>query len=244
MTQTLSAIKRAWKTTVPQGTEVAQVEVEGAGFELVEEDDVAFTLALCRQIHRIYGSYQDGSLPADEQVWAGLDLTIRTVSTLNSSVTSGMPSMRLQVATAQTREMLTVLFGQTPTRSLPTPAQAHQLAPAPGTGPARHPAVTSKFGPVPTETTRQEPYGRPMKERALAFWASRSLLAQVAAVVIGWLVTAALIDVPITALALFPNHFGVLAVSYLGVAAAIWLWRRRGVITRLRATPTPTLIPR
>lgn len=88
--------------------------VEPAGFTLVEEDDVAFSLQLCREVHRLYGDYQDGALPGDEYVLAGLAVTMEMLATLSRSVRDGMPAMRITVAAAQTREMLAVMFGRDP----------------------------------------------------------------------------------------------------------------------------------
>ena len=88
--------------------------VEGPGFTLVEEDDVAFSLRLCREVHRIYGEYQDGRLQASDPVLAGLVVTVEMLAALSRSVRDGMPGMRITVAAAQTREMLAVIFGQDP----------------------------------------------------------------------------------------------------------------------------------
>ena len=89
-------------------------EVEPSGFTLVEEDDVAFSLQLCREVHRIYGEYQDGRLPPTESMLAGLVVTVEMLAALSRTVVDGMPSMRITVAAAQTREMLAVAFGQDP----------------------------------------------------------------------------------------------------------------------------------
>jgi hypothetical protein len=86
--------------------------VENAGFTLIEEDDVAFTLGLCREIYRIYGTYQDGDLGSTEGVRAGLVVTIEMLAALRNTVTEGMPAMRIEVAAAQTREMMATLFGE------------------------------------------------------------------------------------------------------------------------------------
>lgn len=86
--------------------------VESSGFTLVEEDDVAFSISLCREINRIYGSYESGELEADHSVHLGLSLTVQMLARMSSAVTKGMPAMRIEVASAQTREMMTVLFGE------------------------------------------------------------------------------------------------------------------------------------
>jgi hypothetical protein len=85
-----------------------------AGFTLVEEDDVAFTLSLCREVHRIYGRYQEAAQPGSEPLQAGLVLTIEMLAVLSLRIETGMPAMRITVAAAQTREMLAVLFGLDP----------------------------------------------------------------------------------------------------------------------------------
>lgn len=85
-----------------------------ARFTLVEDDDVAFTLCLCREVNRLYAGYQEGTLPASEGTLAGLVVTIETLAAMTRSVTTGMPSMRITVAVAQTREMLAVMFDKDP----------------------------------------------------------------------------------------------------------------------------------
>ena len=84
------------------------------GFTFVEEDDVAFSLGLCREVHRIYGDYQESGLRLDDGLLAVLAVTVEMLAVLSRTVTGGMPSMRITVAAAQTREMLAVLFGQDP----------------------------------------------------------------------------------------------------------------------------------
>ncbi len=85
--------------------------VEAHGFKLVEEDDVAFSLGLCREIQRIYSSYHDGDLTPTDGVRDGLTLSLEMLTVLTATVTEGMPALRLEVASAQTREMIGVLFG-------------------------------------------------------------------------------------------------------------------------------------
>src|SRR6185437_9038345 len=67
-----------------------------------------------REMHRLYGEYQHGSLPSDEYVQAGLTVAMEMLAVLSGSVTVGMPAMRITVAAAQTREMLAVMFGRDP----------------------------------------------------------------------------------------------------------------------------------
>ncbi|MDE3206813.1 MAG: hypothetical protein KGQ66_21615 [Acidobacteriota bacterium] len=95
-------------------SELIEPLVESAGFTFVEEDDVAFSLGLCREVNRIYGDYQDGRLPSDDSVLAGLSVTVEMLAVLSQSVRDGMPAMRITVAAAQTREMLVVVFGHDP----------------------------------------------------------------------------------------------------------------------------------
>lgn len=96
-----------------------QPVVERGGFTFVEEDDVAFTLQLCREVHRLYGDYQEGGLPSGEYVLAGLTVTMEMLAVLSGSITDGMPAMRITVAAAQTREMLAVTFGRDPLEGPP-----------------------------------------------------------------------------------------------------------------------------
>jgi hypothetical protein len=94
------------------------------GFIVVEDDDVSFAVALCREIHRMYGMYQADELPATDSVEHGLMLTMEMFTTLQNSVTDGMPALRLQVGAAQAREMLGTLFSY----NLPT-RRSRELAP-------------------------------------------------------------------------------------------------------------------
>jgi hypothetical protein len=105
--------------SIPEIEEVLQLSeprslaptVESPGFKLVEEDDVAFSLGLCREIQRIYVSYHDGDLTPTEGVRDGLALSLEMLTVLRATVTEGMPAMRLEVAAAQAREIVGVLFG-------------------------------------------------------------------------------------------------------------------------------------
>jgi hypothetical protein len=83
---------------------------ESAGFTLVEDDDVAFCLALCLEIRRIYAAYQDGDVTANDSLRSGLNLTIEMFSMLRGTVTDGMPALRLEVGAAQAKEMLVTMF--------------------------------------------------------------------------------------------------------------------------------------
>ncbi len=99
----------------------SDILAETSGFTLVEEDDVAFGLGLCREVHRLYNDYQDGHLPGTEAVRAGLMVTVEMLAILSRSVREGMPSMRIMVAAAQTREMLAVVFDYDPMEAYPDP---------------------------------------------------------------------------------------------------------------------------
>jgi hypothetical protein len=116
-----------------------------AGFTLVEDEDVAFCLRLCREVNRIYGRYHEDRLPSTDPLRAILAMTAETLAALSRTVKDGMPGIRITVATAQTREMLAVLFDQDPmqyptSRTLLQPYRSMLAEPA-------RPAVTSIFQP-------------------------------------------------------------------------------------------------
>jgi hypothetical protein len=90
--------------------EVIDVLPLAPGATIVEQEDVVFALGLCREIHRIYGDYLEGSVKSDESLEAGLMMTIEMLAIMSQSVDSGMPAMRVGVAAAQVTEMLAVLF--------------------------------------------------------------------------------------------------------------------------------------
>jgi hypothetical protein len=83
-----------------------------AGVTLVEEDDVAFTLSLCREVHRLYGEYLSSGLPATDSLKAGLMMTVEMLAILSNSVESGMPAMRITIGAAQVSELLAVIFDE------------------------------------------------------------------------------------------------------------------------------------
>jgi hypothetical protein len=222
------------------------------GFTLVEEDDVAFTLALCREIHRLYGSYEDNELPADEAVWAGLDLTRQMVSTLQSSVTSGMPSMRLQVAAAQVREMLAVLFADEPVRQksgirgggqetrLDQPARPAALAPlavpVPTAVPAQLPTAVDAPPPSRPESYLPPPEStwpgvasdqivtEPHQSRTVALWNDLPVVVRLITGVVLCCVAGALLNVPVVIMALFPNHLTIIGIVYAAIGLRVWQW--------------------
>ena|ERR1700677_1574103 len=85
-----------------------------SGFTLVEDEDVAFTLRLCREVNRIYGRYHEDGLSSTDPLLTTLTMTAETLAALSQVVKDGMPGVRITVAAAQTREMLVVLFHQDP----------------------------------------------------------------------------------------------------------------------------------
>ena len=99
-------------TAVARETERAVVEP--GGFTLVEEDDVAFSLSLCREVNRLYGLYEEGRMKPSPQLEGGLMVSIEMLALVARSVTTGMPAMRITVAGAQLREMMSVLFDADP----------------------------------------------------------------------------------------------------------------------------------
>ena len=191
--------------------------VEDRGLKLVEEDDVAFTLALSREVHRLYGCYQDGSLPASESVWAGLDLSRRMTLMLRSTVRAGMPALRLEVMAAQTREMLAVLFGEAP---------SHTAVRGLGSSHLSQPAVAS-LGSAPLPTDTVEPGLIPVRSRLGGLRPSVAAVTRVAMGLVLCVVVAVAIDVPIAVMALFPSDLSLLIGVYGGIAVAAALWRHR-----------------
>jgi hypothetical protein len=205
-------------------------EVDSNGFTLVEEDDVAFTLVLCREVNRIYGNYQDGELVPSENVWAGLSLTLKMLTSLQGAVVDGMPSMRLQVASAQAREMHAVLFGELPSSrgqgrlagiGAPketgdgrlalhqVPAQKQLTSPESAIGTRDQ----SDDGPRPLD--QRIPVGafQRWRQRWAAWLASRSSPVRMLIGLAICCVIATLIDVPFAVVALFPSLFIPVAVS-------------------------------
>lgn len=176
--------------------------VVDTAFEVVEDDDVAFSLALCREVQRLYASYQSGELESTDEVGAGLDLARQMVLALQGSIDSGMPAMRLQVAAAQTAEMTAVLVGDR--RRSPAAARAlieARVSQPASPGPAEQPAVTARS-----------------KVRA----GLRVAAGLVACVVLGVLIT-----VPVAVMALFPDHLTLIGSAYAAVAVLFAAVRSR-----------------
>jgi hypothetical protein len=236
--------------------------LEKPGFTLIEDDDVAFSISLCREVHRIYGTYQDGELEATDSVRAGLNLTAQMFAVLQNTVTDGMPAMRLEVGAAQAREMMAALFGEgLPYRRSPQGPPARNRICGRGYRPSfagrsgHRPAVEETTGPDPA-AARELPAGSPTVapvappaaafspaqptagarssavQRSRSRQALRSVFRTLLAV-IAICLAAVLIDVPFAVLALFPNHFFPLAVAFLGVGLVAGVGNR---IIRTRRT--------
>ncbi len=216
--------------------------VEERGFALVEEGDVAFALALCREINRWYSLYQNGELSADSRVRTGLDLTTRMLVTLQSVVMAGMPSMRLQVAGAQAREMMAVLFGDELSTQVP------KLPPSWGDVRTETPPAAIRQAPIPSPVLPSVPAGRGSTDRsrmgALSWYRRYSALRFVVGLGL-CLAAAVLIDVPIAIMALVPNHLTEIGAVYALVALTVcfWSWRRKKTVGRLAGADTPDEYP-
>jgi hypothetical protein len=115
-----------------------------SGFTLVEDEDVAFTLRLCREVNRIYGRYHENGLSSTDPLLTTLAMTAETLAALSKVVKDGMPGVRITVAAAQTREMLVVMFAQDPMEypSLRKSQQYSLVAGEPG------PADVKSIGPT------------------------------------------------------------------------------------------------
>ncbi|HWE54344.1 MAG TPA: hypothetical protein VG435_02465 [Acidimicrobiales bacterium] len=185
----------------------SEVGVESPGFTFVEEDDVLFALRLCREVHGIYGSYHDGSLQATENVWAGLSLTVEMITALRTTVTEGMPAMRLRVAACQAEEINSVLYGRAlPARDALNAVETLALD-------WKQPDVARTAEPARDEV-------RGWRAGLLAFWHRRSRLFQLTVGLLGCCLAAVLIDAPFAVMALFPNLLIPLAAAFVGVPVA------------------------
>lgn len=227
--------------------------VESNGFTLVEEDDVAFTLSLCREIYRIYGTYQDGDLKADESVRTGLLLTVEMFSALRRTVRDGMPGMRIEVAEAQVREMIATLFGELlPARK--DRNRARQVGPSarqvgPSVTDLRDRALGTPAGAAaacaplrelaerseepPTVLADPEVPVAPAVEAAPRPRAWK-VAAKVVLTLVGSAVAAVLINVPLAVLALFPNELAPIGAGLVvaGVAGSAGYRRWRPAAAR------------
>lgn len=233
--------------------------VESGGFTIVEEDDVAFSLGLSREIHRIYGSYQSGELEPSDSVHLGLALTVQMLGTLSASVTRGMPAMRIEVAWAQISEMMSVMFGEPVVRkttrggrpqlkasarppvplqdagnqqSIPEiarPAGCEPSVPAEGT------AVAGAAIPpaVPTDevpgTGRSGGANPVLWQRWRSWVRHRPPVVRLILAAVACALAATLIDLPIAALLLFPEFSLQLAAAYAVAAGLIWWSVRRAI---------------
>lgn len=199
------------------------VQVSGSDLEggsacgVVEDGDVAFALALCREVHRLYDGYRRGELEPSAEAAAGLEAARTMLDSLLPAIASGMPSMRLEVARAEAEEMLVVLLGG---RMRP-PGDA-------AVGPEAT-VVAEGADAAPAATDR--PAGRRRVGRRLLEFS----LGLGACAVVG-----ALIDVPIVVMALFPSHLSEIAGGY-GLLVAAGAGRRigRSWIRSRRGGPAP-----
>lgn len=210
---------------------------EANGFTLVEEDDVAFSLALSREIHRLYGLYQDGDLAPNGQVWAGLSLTRQMVAILQARVSAGMPALRVEVAAAQVREMLAVMFdgwanlmGSRPVRGGDRTVEPPLLAVG-GTpkDPPGLPSSADRVSPTAPSVGRLS-FSADWNE----FWLRQSMPVRIAAGLAYCLLAAVVLDMPIAVMALFSNHLILVILSYALFATSTWIWRRARSARRMR----------
>jgi hypothetical protein len=207
--------------------------VESSGFTLIEEDDVGFLLALCREINRIYTMYQDGELTPTENVWAGVNLTLTMLSCLQGTVLAGMPAMRLQVAAAQAREMNAVLFGR---QASTNRMNGHKAVADPGmaTGqgssmlpfPSRSGSFDNEAAAAPSGLRPSTVSRLPWRDRGRTFVAGRSTVTRLVLGLMSCVLVAVLIDVPLTVMALFPGLLLPLAACFIGVPLVARLVRR------------------
>lgn len=249
--------------------------VESGGFTLVEEDDVAFSLSLCREIHRIYGSYQSGDLEDNDSVHVGLALAAQVLSTLAGSVSKGMPAMRIEVAWAQTSEMMAVMFGEPISRKTGRASRQQLQKGCSHPQAAVRPSATANAilagPPEPTEArpekseppldnserpdstgTRDEPgdliAGSPHSgarrwDRCRRWIAARPLWCRMLLGAFGCILSAALIDLPIVALLLFPGIAVQLSATYAITALSGWWAHKRLTVRTAGADPVSSRNP-
>ncbi len=172
---------------------------ENAGFTLVEDDDVAFSLALCREIRLIYDDYQDGVLTANDSLRSGLNLTIEMFGMLRGTVTNGMPALRLEVGAAQAKEMLLTMFDP----DVAWPGSSAALDGPPGLTVA--PLIASS---------------EPRSRRWTASWDKQPLFVKVLATLLAIALVPVFIDAPFAILALFPNYLYPLSAAFIALALA------------------------
>lgn len=227
-------------------TQAITPTVEERGFTLVEEDDVAFSLSLCREIYRLYGTYLNGELSGSDPVRHGLLLSMEMLAVMQNKVTAGMPAMRIQVAAAQTSEMIATLFGHVvPVRrstsawpgrdrackrhvraSLPSTSgsEAESLS---GTAPGHRKELTQQGDVAPASQPPAPPNPEASPEAigilqriCMPGVSGRdlpSLIVRILAVVAGCCLAAGLIDLPFAIVALFPNLWIPLTLGFVGV---------------------------
>ena len=224
----------------------SQELLEEQGFTLVEDDDVAFSQSLCREVHRIYGDYLDGALAVTESVWAGLSLTLEALSSLCGTVREGVPAVRLEVASAQAREMHRVLFtGLSRLGSLEDPdVQGLRSAVDRGvTLPQRRSAAIRSERGQPNSATSSSRVGSAGPSSGvldiwLGFWAHRSVGVRLIAGLVGCGLLAVLIDAPLVAMALFPAMWIPIGAASVGVPLAVQQVRRFRAARPRTGTPS------
>lgn len=243
-----------------------EVPLDVPDLELIEDDDVAFALTLSREIDRIYGRYLGGDLAPADDLGRALRLTGHALIMLRGAVTKGMPAMRIEVAGAQAREMLTVLFGDT------VPASGSLVASGgPGSiglgapwstdgsdrfggagsalasgGAGRPPLVAA---PTPPTHPSEPPVAVPGRLGVTTvagrlrpveqFVDGQRLFVRLVLELICYCIVGALIDVPVAVIALFPAEFVPLTAGFVGLPVALWILRRLGPRCLRRPTGAP-----
>lgn len=186
--------------------------LEASGLTLVEQDDVVFSLSICHEVDRIYCSYQDRELQASENLRSALSVTLRMLACLEGAVIEGMPALGLQVATAQAREMCGVLFGDLPS------AVARGSAALLPTSPPDEPELVT-----PSAASLSPGRDVARREGWRGWWNRRPSAIRLLLGAAGCMLAAAMIDLPLTVIALFPNLLFPLAATFVGVPALAWM---------------------
>jgi hypothetical protein len=189
----------------------------------------------------LYVSYRNGDLQPNENLWAGLSLSLETLEILQDRIVTGLPAMRLEVALAQVREMNAALYGPTSGKALVRPtvsrsAPRRQAEAATGSAP-----VSGEESQSPSSDRRQPsrapnndkpPEGthRHLLSVGTEIWAGLPFSARLVAGIGACLATAALIDLPFAMMALLPGLIIPIAAVLIGVPVAV------GVVRRHRST--------
>jgi hypothetical protein len=213
----------------------------------VAEDDIAFSLSLCREVHRIYGMYQDGDLSTGCDTWAALRVTLEMLSVLQNTVVDGLPSRRLEIATAQLNEIDQVLFKGGPdigtqdgpqprSRALAVPGDDNSWGSVPSQSAPEGRSFSRRAESGPPASFEMDPIRR-VWGRLCSLWQARSLPVRVALGLAGCLLLAVLIDVPFTLMALFPSMVIPVTAGCIGVPLAV------GGLYRLRYPQPEERVP-